>query len=119
MRGIIQNYRVRAVEINCAVSFTKLGDDYLTITQPEAIANNKKILTDAQCIKKLKCYDPRWIKVVNSPEEITEEVVEWMMTKENVQYENTQELYLDGWSDKVRELFEHPENVPPFKSVTL
>jgi hypothetical protein len=92
-------------DVNCCVQFRMVEEsDYLSIAHLSALHFNRKILTDAQTIKKLKCYDPRWIKVLDSPDDLTPEVLEWMKKREDVRYENLDEIGPKGFLDRIVEI---------------
>jgi hypothetical protein len=99
---IKDNFLARVGDANCVVAFTQFGENYLSYTVFQGFYYGRKILTDAVCVKMLKCYDERWVKVVESPDEIDDKLIEWMKKREDVQYSNVSELSMEHDAELIR-----------------
>ncbi|MDR1861473.1 MAG: hypothetical protein LBQ41_00360 [Candidatus Ancillula sp.] len=103
----IQENMLKKNQSNCIISFVGGTEksQYMPASGLQAIIYNKKLLTNSQLLKNLKCYDPRWIKVIEDPSQVDDALLDWMKKVEDVHYENTEEVRVDGLVPMVAEAY--------------
>jgi hypothetical protein len=87
-RGYANDFRARCGDVNCMVMFSAHHANYLSGSCLESLTFGRKLLTTSKLIQDLPCYDDRFIKVIESPDDITEDVLDWMKAREDVQFDN-------------------------------
>ncbi len=68
---------------NCIVEICQQGQNGATLRYFEAVTMNKKLLTNNQDTVNFPFYNPKWMKVFSSIEDID---VEWVKTREPINY---------------------------------
>jgi len=72
-----------AAQANCLLEILRPGQTGSTLRYYEAICYNKKLLTTNKNVVNLPFYDPRYIKVFETPSEVD---CEWVRRREKVDY---------------------------------
>lgn len=70
-------------ESNCIVEICQQGQNGATLRYFEAVSMNKKLLTNNKNIKEFPFYNPKWMKIFSSVDDID---AEWVKTKEDIDY---------------------------------
>lgn len=73
----------RTIRAKCILEVTQKSISSMSSRCLEALCYNKKLITDVKSVERLKYYDPRYIQVFDSPEEID---VDFIKRTEKVDY---------------------------------
>ena len=86
------------LEGNCILEIVQRGQTGPTLRYFEAICYNKKLLTNNPYITEFPFYNPQWMKIFNSPEDID---VSWLIKKDNIDYGYNEEFSPKRMIDKL------------------
>ena len=67
----------------------------------EAVMYNKKLLTNNSNVNLLPCYNPKYIKYFEKPEDID---IDWLLRREPVIYDYQMEFSTDCFCEKIKNL---------------
>lgn len=71
------------VQASCILDLVQSGQSALTLRPYEAVAYNRKLLTNNKTILEFEFYNPKYMQYFEKPEDID---WEWIKKKENVDY---------------------------------
>ena len=72
-----------------------------TLRYKEAVMYNKKLLTNNSNVNLLPCYNPKYIKYFEKPEDID---IDWLLRREPVIYDYQMEFSTDCFCEKIKNL---------------
>ncbi|MGN0428159.1 MAG: hypothetical protein ACI4F0_10185 [Agathobacter sp.] len=93
----------RSISTNCILELMHGGMNAVTARYPEAIALNKKILTNNKNVVNEKFYDDRYIRYFENIEDVD---IEWIVKRENINYNYNGEYSPRALIETVRRRFE-------------
>lgn len=71
---------------NCLLEIGRTNDLAPTLRFYEAIIYNKKLITNLNSVKKMPYYNPKYVKVIETVENINPALIKWINKKEDVDY---------------------------------
>lgn len=71
---------------NCLIEITKSRPPHVVERFQKAVMYNKKYIGNNPELASSPFYNPRWMRIISSPEDVTPELIEWIRRKEAIDY---------------------------------